>query len=191
MQWTGPYGINHGVELHADVVSYGQERLEHFKKNSSAIDAFTFCDPQFVQGEFCSLKKIYVTLLISVIMTWFWTIRYPYFYLIVWVLIYVICVIHSYMCHSFIYMSFIHICHLFIYVIHSYVSFFHICHSLIHVSFIHMCQFIRVSFINWLLQLSFFFQVIVYACPLICACMIECIVEPHVQKVMKTIWRDL
>ncbi|XP_069996016.1 protein-L-isoaspartate O-methyltransferase domain-containing protein 1 [Penaeus vannamei] len=46
----GPYGINHGVELHADVVSYGQERLEHFKKNSSAIDAFTFCDPQFVQG---------------------------------------------------------------------------------------------------------------------------------------------
>ncbi|XP_037792333.1 protein-L-isoaspartate O-methyltransferase domain-containing protein 1-like [Penaeus monodon] len=46
----GPYGINHGVELHADVVSYGQERLEHFKKNSAAIDAFTFCDPQFVQG---------------------------------------------------------------------------------------------------------------------------------------------
>lgn len=46
----GPYGINHGVELHADVVKYGLERLEDFKKNSPAIDAFTFCDPQFVQG---------------------------------------------------------------------------------------------------------------------------------------------
>ncbi|XP_053651634.1 uncharacterized protein [Cherax quadricarinatus] len=46
----GPYGINHGVELHADVVKYGLERLEEFKRVSSAIDAFTFCDPLFVQG---------------------------------------------------------------------------------------------------------------------------------------------
>ncbi|KAG7176271.1 protein-L-isoaspartate O-methyltransferase domain-containing protein 1-like [Homarus americanus] len=46
----GPYGINHGVELHADVVKYGLERLEEFKRVSPAIDAFTFCDPQFVQG---------------------------------------------------------------------------------------------------------------------------------------------
>lgn len=46
----GPYGINHGVELHADVVKYGHERLEEFKRVSPAIDAFTFCDPQFVQG---------------------------------------------------------------------------------------------------------------------------------------------
>lgn len=47
---SGPYGVNHGVELHADVLKYSLERLEEFKKNSPAIDAFTFCDPQFVQG---------------------------------------------------------------------------------------------------------------------------------------------
>lgn len=45
--------MNHGVELHADVLKYSLERLEEFKKNSPAIDAFTFCDPQFVQGK-CS-----------------------------------------------------------------------------------------------------------------------------------------
>lgn len=47
---VGPSGVNHGVELHADVLKYSLERLENFKKNSPAIDAFTFCDPQFVQG---------------------------------------------------------------------------------------------------------------------------------------------
>lgn len=47
---VGPYGVNHGVELHADVLKYSLERLEEFKKNSPAIDAFNFCDPQFVQG---------------------------------------------------------------------------------------------------------------------------------------------
>lgn len=29
----GPYGINHGVEIHHDVVQYAQEKLEEFKKN--------------------------------------------------------------------------------------------------------------------------------------------------------------
>ncbi|KAG0718710.1 Protein-L-isoaspartate O-methyltransferase domain-containing protein 1 [Chionoecetes opilio] len=47
---VGPSGVNHGVELHADVLKYSSDRLEGFKKNSPAIDAFTFCDPQFVQG---------------------------------------------------------------------------------------------------------------------------------------------
>lgn len=47
---VGPSGVNHGVELHADVLKYSLERLENFKKNSPAIDAFTFCEPQFVQG---------------------------------------------------------------------------------------------------------------------------------------------
>ncbi|KAK7069374.1 Protein-L-isoaspartate O-methyltransferase domain-containing protein 2, partial [Halocaridina rubra] len=44
----GPYGINHGIELHADVLSYALDRLEDFKK-TSALDAFSFCNPQFVQ----------------------------------------------------------------------------------------------------------------------------------------------
>lgn len=64
---SGPYGINHGVELHADVVKYGLERLEDFKKNSPAIDAFSFCDPQFVQGDcyqelWCSLQVLNIQL---------------------------------------------------------------------------------------------------------------------------------
>ncbi|XP_045119049.1 protein-L-isoaspartate O-methyltransferase domain-containing protein 1-like [Portunus trituberculatus] len=50
---VGPTGVNHGVELHADVLKYSLERLENFKKNSPAIDAFNFCEPQFVQGN-CS-----------------------------------------------------------------------------------------------------------------------------------------
>ncbi|XP_068217331.1 protein-L-isoaspartate O-methyltransferase domain-containing protein 1-like [Palaemon carinicauda] len=45
----GPYGINHGVELHADVLAYGLDRLEDLKK-TAALDAFSFCTPQFVQG---------------------------------------------------------------------------------------------------------------------------------------------
>lgn len=50
----GPYGINHGVELHADVLLYGLDRLENFKK-TAALDAFSFSDPQFVQGNCLSL----------------------------------------------------------------------------------------------------------------------------------------
>ncbi|XP_076065992.1 uncharacterized protein LOC143039616 [Oratosquilla oratoria] len=46
----GPYGVNHGIELHADVVSYAQKRLEEFHNKSLALDAFSFCEPQFLQG---------------------------------------------------------------------------------------------------------------------------------------------
>ncbi|KAK3891767.1 hypothetical protein Pcinc_004347 [Petrolisthes cinctipes] len=46
----GPYGVNHGVELHADVLQYATIRLNHFKSTSPAVDAFPFCEPNFVQG---------------------------------------------------------------------------------------------------------------------------------------------
>ncbi|KAL3869480.1 hypothetical protein ACJMK2_042157 [Sinanodonta woodiana] len=46
----GPYGVNHGIELHLDVVEYAHERLEEFKKRSAAMDDFEFCEPQFVVG---------------------------------------------------------------------------------------------------------------------------------------------
>ena len=45
---AGPYGINHGVEQHIDVVEYARERLEHFKKTCEAFDEFEFCEPQSV-----------------------------------------------------------------------------------------------------------------------------------------------
>lgn len=49
---TGPYGVNHGVELHADVLQYATARLNNFKSTSPAVDAFPFCEPSFVQGEY-------------------------------------------------------------------------------------------------------------------------------------------
>ncbi|KAK3930974.1 Protein-L-isoaspartate O-methyltransferase domain-containing protein 1 [Frankliniella fusca] len=57
----GSFGINHGVEIHQDVIRYAHEKLEEFKKTSSAIDEFDFCEPKFVEGnclqlDSCSMK---------------------------------------------------------------------------------------------------------------------------------------
>lgn len=34
----GPYGVNHGVELHKDVVEYARQKLDEFIKNSDSFD---------------------------------------------------------------------------------------------------------------------------------------------------------
>lgn len=46
----GPYGINHGVELHEDVIDYAHTKLTEFKRTSPAIDCYEFCEPHFVKG---------------------------------------------------------------------------------------------------------------------------------------------
>ncbi|KAM4688314.1 protein-L-isoaspartate O-methyltransferase domain-containing protein 1 isoform 1-T1 [Discoglossus pictus] len=46
----GPFGINHGIELHSDVVEYAKEKLESFIKYSESFDKFEFCEPAFVVG---------------------------------------------------------------------------------------------------------------------------------------------
>uniref|UniRef100_A0A8C4QVY9 Protein-L-isoaspartate (D-aspartate) O-methyltransferase domain containing 1 n=1 Tax=Eptatretus burgeri TaxID=7764 RepID=A0A8C4QVY9_EPTBU len=46
----GPFGMNHGVELHTDVVEFAQQRLENFIKMSDSFDRFEFCEPKFVVG---------------------------------------------------------------------------------------------------------------------------------------------
>ncbi|ELU11333.1 hypothetical protein CAPTEDRAFT_180377 [Capitella teleta] len=46
----GPYGSNHGVECHTDVVQYARERLENFKSTCVAFDEFEFGEPQFTVG---------------------------------------------------------------------------------------------------------------------------------------------
>ncbi|XP_020778339.1 protein-L-isoaspartate O-methyltransferase domain-containing protein 1 [Boleophthalmus pectinirostris] len=46
----GPFGVNHGVELHKDVVEYARDKLEDFIKNSDSFDKFEFCEPVFVVG---------------------------------------------------------------------------------------------------------------------------------------------
>lgn len=47
----GTNGINHGIEIHADVIEYAYQKLEDFKKFSRAIDEFDFCEPKFMQGK--------------------------------------------------------------------------------------------------------------------------------------------
>lgn len=36
----GPFGVNHGVELHKDVVEYAREKLEGFIKYSDSFDKY-------------------------------------------------------------------------------------------------------------------------------------------------------
>ncbi|XP_041954639.1 protein-L-isoaspartate O-methyltransferase domain-containing protein 2 [Alosa sapidissima] len=46
----GPFGVNHGVELHADVIEYAYQKLDLFIKTSDSFDKFEFCEPVFVAG---------------------------------------------------------------------------------------------------------------------------------------------
>ncbi|XP_061695110.1 protein-L-isoaspartate O-methyltransferase domain-containing protein 1 [Syngnathoides biaculeatus] len=47
----GPFGVNHGVELHKDVVDYARDKLDSFIKTSDNFDKFEFCEPVFVVGD--------------------------------------------------------------------------------------------------------------------------------------------
>ncbi|XP_076840830.1 LOW QUALITY PROTEIN: protein-L-isoaspartate O-methyltransferase domain-containing protein 2 [Brachyhypopomus gauderio] len=46
----GSLGVNHGVELHTDVVEYAYQKLDYFIKTSDSFDKFEFCEPSFVVG---------------------------------------------------------------------------------------------------------------------------------------------
>ncbi|XP_033826164.1 protein-L-isoaspartate O-methyltransferase domain-containing protein 2 isoform X1 [Periophthalmus magnuspinnatus] len=46
----GPFGVNHGIELHADVMEYAYQKLERFIKTCDSFDRFEFCEPSFVVG---------------------------------------------------------------------------------------------------------------------------------------------
>lgn len=37
---AGPFGVNHGVELHADVIEYAYQKLDCFIKTSDSFDRF-------------------------------------------------------------------------------------------------------------------------------------------------------
>jgi protein-L-isoaspartate O-methyltransferase len=54
---AGPYGVNHGIELYADVVEYAQERLREFAHKCNNYDDFDFCPPSFVAGNCLQLSS--------------------------------------------------------------------------------------------------------------------------------------
>lgn len=53
---VGPNGLNHGIELHSDVVEYACKRLQQFKEQSYAIDKFDFSEPVFIEGNCVNLN---------------------------------------------------------------------------------------------------------------------------------------
>ena len=46
----GPYGINHGIELHQENVDYANKKLTEFHNTSPWYDPVEFCDPSFTVG---------------------------------------------------------------------------------------------------------------------------------------------
>ncbi|CAN8026324.1 unnamed protein product [Ixodes persulcatus] len=51
----GPYGVNHGVELHEDVVLYARRKVGEFMRGTEALDEHEFCEPRFVVGNCLAL----------------------------------------------------------------------------------------------------------------------------------------
>uniref|UniRef100_A0A0B7BAD7 SOCS box domain-containing protein n=1 Tax=Arion vulgaris TaxID=1028688 RepID=A0A0B7BAD7_9EUPU len=51
----GPYGINHGIELHAENVTYANKKLECFIQEGHKFDDLELCEPQFVVGNCLNL----------------------------------------------------------------------------------------------------------------------------------------
>lgn len=52
----GSSGVNHGIEIHEDVIEYAVKKLEDFKKYSGAMDEYDFCEPKFTQGNYTGLE---------------------------------------------------------------------------------------------------------------------------------------
>ncbi|XP_005112060.1 uncharacterized protein LOC101852524 [Aplysia californica] len=51
----GPYGINHGIELHEDNVTYARKKLDSFKTASRKFDDLELCEPEFAVGNCLNL----------------------------------------------------------------------------------------------------------------------------------------
>ncbi|XP_077497426.1 protein-L-isoaspartate O-methyltransferase domain-containing protein 1-like isoform X3 [Amblyomma americanum] len=51
----GSHGVNHGVELHEDVVQYARLKVSQFMRSSQALEEHDFCEPRFVVGNCLTL----------------------------------------------------------------------------------------------------------------------------------------
>lgn len=62
----GTYGINHGIEIHKDVIDYAYEKLDYFKSHSPALDENDFTEPKFIHGlYFIPYWSMYFLLMIN------------------------------------------------------------------------------------------------------------------------------
>lgn len=55
---VGSGGINHGVELFADVVEYARQRVDEFIRHSPSVDQFDFGQPLFISGNALRLEAL-------------------------------------------------------------------------------------------------------------------------------------
>ena len=53
----GPYGINHGVDIHKDVIEYAMHRVNEFMQYSKGFNGINFSEPQFVLGNVLCLNN--------------------------------------------------------------------------------------------------------------------------------------
>lgn len=53
--FSGSKGINHGLEIHSEVIDYATEKVHSFMNANSAMDEYEFCIPQFKKGNCLSL----------------------------------------------------------------------------------------------------------------------------------------
>lgn len=47
---SGVHGVNHGIELHQDVIDYARLKLKEFIRDSPSLDLMELCLPEFVCG---------------------------------------------------------------------------------------------------------------------------------------------
>ncbi len=53
----GRNGVNHGIEVHPEVVDYARSRLNAFVTSQAAVDLYEFCEPRFVVGNCMDISK--------------------------------------------------------------------------------------------------------------------------------------
>jgi len=53
----GVNGINHGIELHTDVVEFAEKQVKQFIQHGKFFDWYDFCPPQFVVGNCLDIER--------------------------------------------------------------------------------------------------------------------------------------
>lgn len=57
----GPFGVNHGVELHSDVIEYAYQKLEFFTLTSHSFDRCVYIPRVDCVSKHCIFLEVYCT----------------------------------------------------------------------------------------------------------------------------------